>query len=44
MAGLSPRSARVGVRDSKRKNGPAFVVPTAAWAAFTREILAGGPH
>ncbi|MER5891230.1 DUF397 domain-containing protein [Streptomyces sp. NPDC001941] len=26
--------SRVGVRDSKRKDGPAFAVTPAAWAAF----------
>ncbi|WP_130881974.1 DUF397 domain-containing protein [Streptomyces syringium] len=24
----------LGVRDSKQANGPAFVVPAAAWSAF----------
>ncbi|MFI1257612.1 DUF397 domain-containing protein [Streptomyces netropsis] len=27
-------TGRVGVRDSKQANGPAFVVPAAAWSAF----------
>lgn len=27
-------TSQVGVRDSKQANGPAFVVPAAAWSAF----------
>ncbi|WKK21304.1 DUF397 domain-containing protein [Streptomyces olivoreticuli] len=29
---------RIGIRDSKQSNGPAFTVPTTAWASFIREI------
>lgn len=25
---------QVGIRDSKKRNGPALVVPAAAWASF----------
>ncbi|MFJ5221421.1 DUF397 domain-containing protein [Streptomyces sp. NPDC088400] len=28
------RTGQVGIRDSKRKAGPALVVPAAAWARF----------
>ncbi|MFD9206601.1 DUF397 domain-containing protein [Streptomyces sioyaensis] len=27
-------TGQVGIRDSKDKNGPALVVPTAAWSSF----------
>ncbi|MFH8789339.1 DUF397 domain-containing protein [Streptomyces roseoverticillatus] len=32
---------RIGVRDSKQENGPAFVTPTAAWSSFIREVKSG---
>lgn len=31
-------ATRIGIRDSKEPNGPAFVVPTAAWASFISEV------
>ncbi|MEU2869111.1 DUF397 domain-containing protein [Streptomyces olivoreticuli] len=31
---------RIGIRDSKQGNGPAFTVPTTAWASFIREVQA----
>ncbi|MEU5049593.1 DUF397 domain-containing protein [Streptomyces sp. NPDC021096] len=32
---------RVGIRDSKQKNGPAFVTPASAWASFTDGLRSG---
>ncbi|MBH1933755.1 DUF397 domain-containing protein [Streptomyces sp. AV19] len=31
----------VGIRDSKRRNGPAFLVPDPAWGAFVHALRAG---
>ncbi|MEV6670507.1 DUF397 domain-containing protein [Streptomyces sp. NPDC051162] len=36
-------TGRVGVRDSKHANGPAFIVPTGAWSIFITEFRAGRP-
>lgn len=33
-----PHTAQVGIRDSKNKVGPAFVVPVTAWVAFIERI------
>ncbi|MFI9203524.1 DUF397 domain-containing protein [Streptomyces sp. NPDC053048] len=38
---IAPLTDKVGVRDSKRKTGPAFVVPAAAWASFIAGLRAG---
>ncbi|MFJ5221420.1 DUF397 domain-containing protein [Streptomyces sp. NPDC088400] len=35
------RTGRVGVRDSKRKAGPALVVPADAWAQFVEGARSG---
>ncbi|MFI9309784.1 DUF397 domain-containing protein [Streptomyces triculaminicus] len=35
---------RVGVRDSKQNNGPALVVPTAAWRSFVRVLRSVDPE
>lgn len=32
---------RIGIRDDKRRSGPAFVVPLPAWASFVDEVRAG---
>ncbi|MGW2369598.1 DUF397 domain-containing protein [Streptomyces sp. NPDC001667] len=34
-------TGRVGIRDSKQVNGPAFIVPTAAWTSFVNGIHSG---
>ncbi|MEW1718611.1 DUF397 domain-containing protein [Streptomyces sp. NPDC093109] len=36
-------TGQVGIRDSKRKTGPALVVPAAAWAAFVGGVRLEGP-
>ncbi|MEV6127335.1 DUF397 domain-containing protein [Streptomyces violaceusniger] len=33
-----PRTAQVGIRDSKDKGGPALVVPAGAWAEFVAAV------
>ena len=33
-----PRTAQVGIRDSKDKNGPALVVPVGSWADFVAVV------
>ncbi|MBA6436243.1 MULTISPECIES: DUF397 domain-containing protein [Streptomyces] len=33
-----PRTAQVGIRDSKDKSGPALVVPARAWAEFVAAV------
>ncbi|MER8159742.1 DUF397 domain-containing protein [Streptomyces sp. NPDC094472] len=33
-----PRTAQVGIRDSKDKGGPALVVPAGAWAEFVTAV------
>ncbi|MFJ2560266.1 MULTISPECIES: DUF397 domain-containing protein [unclassified Streptomyces] len=40
VADLRP-IAHVGIRDSKRKAGPALVVPAAAWAEFVAGTQSG---
>ncbi|MFJ2177285.1 DUF397 domain-containing protein [Streptomyces sp. NPDC101062] len=40
VAHLTP-TAHVGIRDSKRKTGPALVVPAAAWAEFVTGARSG---
>ncbi|AQW48745.1 MULTISPECIES: DUF397 domain-containing protein [Streptomyces] len=37
-----PRTAQVGIRDSKNKVGPALVVPVTAWAEFIEQIREAG--
>ncbi|MBH1938281.1 DUF397 domain-containing protein [Streptomyces sp. AV19] len=32
---------QVGIRDSKRRGGRAFVVPVRAWASFVDEVRSG---
>ncbi|MFF2852457.1 DUF397 domain-containing protein [Streptomyces sp. NPDC058001] len=34
-------SARVGIRDSKDKSGPALVVPAVAWSSFVGLVRSG---
>ncbi|WP_262704210.1 MULTISPECIES: DUF397 domain-containing protein [Streptomyces] len=33
-----PRTAQVGIRDSKDKSGPALIVPAGAWAEFVAAV------
>ncbi|MFJ2560645.1 MULTISPECIES: DUF397 domain-containing protein [unclassified Streptomyces] len=40
VAHLAP-TGHVGIRDSKRKAGPALVVPAAAWAEFVAGTRVG---
>ncbi|MFI9309785.1 DUF397 domain-containing protein [Streptomyces triculaminicus] len=40
VAGLASHAAQVGVRDSKHGNGPAVLIPAAAWTSFIREVQA----
>ncbi|MBX7551552.1 DUF397 domain-containing protein [Streptomyces sp. tea 10] len=38
VADLTPQ---VGIRDSKKKSGPALVVPAAAWSSFIGLVRSG---
>ncbi|MCC3770552.1 DUF397 domain-containing protein [Streptomyces sp. UNOC14_S4] len=35
---ITALTSRIGIRDSKHPNGPAFVVPDAAWSSLIHEI------
>ncbi|MBO0651895.1 DUF397 domain-containing protein [Streptomyces triculaminicus] len=37
---IAPLTDRVGIRDTKQNNGPAVVIPAAAWTSFIREVQA----
>ncbi|MEU7134650.1 DUF397 domain-containing protein [Streptomyces sp. NPDC046261] len=38
---VAPLPGQVGIRDSKQKNGPAFVTPASAWASFIAGLRSG---
>ncbi|MGK5546769.1 DUF397 domain-containing protein [Streptomyces sp. URMC 127] len=38
---VSVLADHVGIRDSKQRNGPAFVTPAAAWSSFINEVKTG---
>lgn len=35
---IAPLANHVGIRDSKHSDGPALVMPTAAWRSFVRVL------
>ncbi|KJY42165.1 hypothetical protein VR41_09050 [Streptomyces sp. NRRL B-1568] len=39
---IAPLPEQIGICDSKQANGPALLVPTAAWAAFIRALKSAG--
>ncbi|MEU9480740.1 DUF397 domain-containing protein [Streptomyces sp. NPDC048191] len=38
---IADRTTEVGIRDSKKKTGPALVVPATAWSSFISLVRSG---